>query len=661
MPFEQLGPYRLGRLLGRGGMGSVYAATREDTGESAAVKVLSASASHTGLRERFSGEIESLRMLVHPNIVRLLGFGEQDGVMFYAMELVEGKCLEQELLAGRRFDWREVLAMGVQILKALKHAHDRGVIHRDIKPANLLLTPDGVVKLSDFGISKMFGSPGLTGDGGMLGTAEYMAPEQCDGKPVNHRCDLYSLGGVLYALLAGRPPFQASSLPEMLQLQRFAEPEPVRRFAPETPLELEAVIAQLLRKNPEDRVPTATALARRFEAMKAGLARAPETQATDALSTGTPASGAPATATPAPDTDFALSPSGAPAPMLAPASVRAASPDSGADQRETMLAEDYPLALPAVGGAEADDFRAARSELNLASDLRAAAPSPSAESVASARPLSPRLPLENGPRVAPAPGAFGLAAPRPPQLDKFVTVDAEEQRRRERHIDSVPHWLTWQTVALAAGLLAIGGAAWYFTRPASADQRYREIAEAASGSDDQLSGAEDRILGFLSDFPDDPRRDEVLEYKDKIETRRLERRFELIARSLSQRAALGPIEQAYAEALAQSQLDAEQGLAELTAFIELFGESHEDHACLELARRQIERLKKQLDENKLERVKLIEARLDRAAELASEDPSAARRIWRAIVTTYGGKPWAEDLVDRATRALRADDEDISRR
>ena len=109
------------------------------------------------------------------------------------------------------FEWREVTQLSIKLCKALKHAHDHGIIHRDIKPANLLLSTTGEIRLSDFGIARLFGNTRMTNDGGVLGTAEYMAPEQADGRPVTDRCDQYSLGGVMYALLAGRPPFRASS------------------------------------------------------------------------------------------------------------------------------------------------------------------------------------------------------------------------------------------------------------------------------------------------------------------------------------------------------------------------------------------------------------------------------------------------------------------
>ncbi len=272
MQLEQLGPYRLEKKIGQGGMGAVYAAVDLETGEPAAVKVLSPRlAVDDSFRVRFEAEIESLKKLRHPNIVRLFGYGEQEGTLFYAMELVDGHSLEDELRQGRRFEWREVTQLAIKLCRALKHAHDHGVIHRDLKPANLLLSRDGELKLSDFGIARLFGNTRLTADGGVLGTAEFMAPEQADGRMVTDRCDQYSLGGVMYTLLAGRPPFRAKSLVEMLQLQRFAEPVPVTRYAPQTPAELARIIHQLLEKDPQKRFANTLILARSLEAMERGL------------------------------------------------------------------------------------------------------------------------------------------------------------------------------------------------------------------------------------------------------------------------------------------------------------------------------------------------------------------------------------------------------
>ncbi len=252
-------------------MGTVYAASNQQTGEQAAVKLLSpALATDATFRERFSSEIESLKKLRHPNIVQLFGYGEQDGQLYYAMELIDGSNLQEELRRGRRFTWRDVTQIGIEVCAALKHAHDHGIVHRDLKPANLLYTNDENVKLLDFGIAKLFGNTGIT-TGSVMGTADYMAPEQAEGKAVSPRTDLYSLGSVMYALLAGRPPFVGKSVPEVVHKVRFEPPIPVSRMALDVPVELDHLIDQLLEKNPQKRVPTALATSHRLKAMEHAL------------------------------------------------------------------------------------------------------------------------------------------------------------------------------------------------------------------------------------------------------------------------------------------------------------------------------------------------------------------------------------------------------
>jgi serine/threonine-protein kinase len=264
----QLGPYRIERKIGHGGMGAVYAAFDSSAERRVAVKVLAPQmAADTGFRQRFEAEIESLKKLLHPGIVRLYGYGRQEGSLYYAMELVEGTSLEDELRAGRRFDWRETADLGVQICRALRHAHDHVIIHRDIKPANLLLSASGEVRLSDFGIARLFGNR-LTGSGGVIGTAEYMSPEQADSKPATPRSDLYSLGCVLYALLTGRPPFAADSFPAMLHHHCFTPPSPISDLAPDTPASLCKVVMRLLEKDPQQRYASAQMVAREIESLR---------------------------------------------------------------------------------------------------------------------------------------------------------------------------------------------------------------------------------------------------------------------------------------------------------------------------------------------------------------------------------------------------------
>lgn len=271
---ERLGPYIVDGPLGKGGMGQVFLAHEETTGERVALKSLSPHlAESEGFRDRFEAEIASLKTLRHSGIVRLYGYGEDQGVLFYAMELVDGASLDQELKAGRRFTWREVTTIASAVCRALKHAHDHGIIHRDIKPANILIDKRDRVKLADFGIARLFSNAALTTAGGILGTADYMSPEQAAGQPVTDRTDQYSLGCVMYTLLAGRQPFRGSSLPEMLQLQRFHEPEPLLKFAPATPKQLVEAIRQLMSKSAADRFPNTLVLAKHLEAMALALSR----------------------------------------------------------------------------------------------------------------------------------------------------------------------------------------------------------------------------------------------------------------------------------------------------------------------------------------------------------------------------------------------------
>ncbi|MBQ6828572.1 MAG: serine/threonine protein kinase, partial [Thermoguttaceae bacterium] len=237
---ERFGPFILERLLGRGGMGAVYRAKHEETGQTVAVKTLLTPLESE--RERFEAEISTLKLLRHENIVKLYGFGQEDGVLYYAMEYVDAPSLATLLKRGRRFTWEEAVYIGVSVCRALKHAHDRGVVHRDVKPANILLLGDGVVKITDYGIAQYFGSSRLTGANQVVGTIEYMAPEQAKAGPLTPRADLYALGALLYALLTGEPPYRARSLPELLRRYNEEKPESIRRARPEAPNVLDAFL-----------------------------------------------------------------------------------------------------------------------------------------------------------------------------------------------------------------------------------------------------------------------------------------------------------------------------------------------------------------------------------------------------------------------------------
>jgi serine/threonine protein kinase len=271
---DRLGKWVIYKELGRGGMGRVYLAQEEIGGRQAALKVLAAElAQESGFLQRFQREIETLAQLEHPNIVRFYESGFENGLYFYAMEFVDGPSLENDLERADRLPWKDVLDIALQVCPALKHVHDHGVIHRDLKPANILRTSSGVVKLTDFGIAKVFAQGHLTATGGVIGTAEYLSPEQAAGKPVSKRSDLYSLGAVLYTLLTGRPPFVGASFLDLLHKHRYAQFDPPKQIVREVPYELDEVVCQLLEKDPSKRPPDCLVLSRQLETIRRKLDR----------------------------------------------------------------------------------------------------------------------------------------------------------------------------------------------------------------------------------------------------------------------------------------------------------------------------------------------------------------------------------------------------
>jgi serine/threonine-protein kinase len=271
---DRLGNWIVYKELGRGGMGRVYLGREELTGRQVALKILAAElAQDVGFLQRFQREIAALQKLDHPNIVHFYESGYENGFYYYAMEYVEGENLEDILAKRQRLPYDEVLDIARQVCAALKHAHDHGVIHRDLKPPNLLMTADGVVKLSDFGIAKVFAADNLTATGGVLGTAEFMSPEQATGKPVTKRSDLYSLGVVLYALLVGRPPFQGKTNLEVMHKHRYAQFDRPQSFVPELPYEVDELVCQLLAKDPAERPPDALVLGRQIDGLRRKLER----------------------------------------------------------------------------------------------------------------------------------------------------------------------------------------------------------------------------------------------------------------------------------------------------------------------------------------------------------------------------------------------------
>lgn len=264
MTQNQMGPYKLQRVIGRGGMGTVYKAVHEDSGDIVAIKALAPTYSHDAhFRSRFESEIQALIKLDHPNIVRLLSYGQEDGNLYFAMELVEGESIFHLQKSIKTFDWRDVITVGRDVALGLRHAHDRGIIHRDLKPGNLLKSTEGTIKITDFGIAKEFGADHNTRDN-VLGTIDFMSPEQAKGMPVTVRSDLFSLGVVLYTMLSGKPPFSSNSMEESLRNLTSVPAPKLTTTAPGVPTEIEDLIAQLIEKKPENRMATALVLLNKF-------------------------------------------------------------------------------------------------------------------------------------------------------------------------------------------------------------------------------------------------------------------------------------------------------------------------------------------------------------------------------------------------------------
>ncbi len=259
---QQLGKYRLARLLGQGGFAEVYLATHIHLGTEAAIKVLHTQLATPGDMEKFRQEAQTIARLVHPNIVRVLDFDVADGVPYLVMDYAPNGSLRQRLPAGQKLAPREVLPYLAQIADALQHAHDQKLVHRDIKPENMLLGRRSDVLLSDFGIAVAAQSTSMQQTMGVAGTAAYMSPEQLQGKP-RPSSDLYSLAVVVYEWLTGERPFQGS-FTEVASQHLFTPPPPLREKVPGIEPAVEQVVLTALAKDPKERFGSVRAFANAF-------------------------------------------------------------------------------------------------------------------------------------------------------------------------------------------------------------------------------------------------------------------------------------------------------------------------------------------------------------------------------------------------------------
>lgn len=250
--------YVIELTLGSGGMGAVYRARDEKLGERVALKVVrDAHLASPSMLERFRREVTTARRIHHPNVVRIHDLGEAEGVLFISMEYVDGESLRSVFERYGRLPLERVRALSTQILAALQAAHEAGVVHRDLKPENVLLDAESRVRLIDFGIARLDAlatADGLTATHAILGTPQYMAPEQIRGRRVDARTDLYALGVMLYEALCGRPPFTAES-PIALSFAHCTDPVPP--LPDDVPSAWRALVERALAKEPDQRFASA--------------------------------------------------------------------------------------------------------------------------------------------------------------------------------------------------------------------------------------------------------------------------------------------------------------------------------------------------------------------------------------------------------------------
>ena len=669
VPFEHLGPYRIGEPIGRGGMGSVFKAVHEKTGEEVAVKVIAAAVSDDiRFRRRFNAEIETLKKLKHPNIVTLIGYGEQHGQLFYSMELVNGESLQQRLRREKRLQWPFVLDMAIDICNALKHAHNFGVIHRDLKPANLLVTPSDSTKLVDFGIAKLFGSSDHTAMGAVLGTADFMAPEQTGDGPITPRTDLYALGNVLYACFAGRPPFGGRTMTRILEAVRAEDPTPLDLIAPDVPSEIVQLVHDLLVKDPDQRPPTALAVMNRMKAIRAGLLR--RIDGTDVRGDDRTV-GSPEQA----DLDATHMESAGNAQLPTVLG------QSASEERTDLGIGEFTIQGVSPTTGERNHMRDAPTATPAKRSSRTVVPTPVDE--AASRPLSPTVAsavevagspaqgsLATGARVSGNPSVREpVASPEPtrePPQTHFSTVDETERRRGLWETESSPTQSQWlhvlSIVGMVALLLAAVGVFIWAARKPSADEMYQAMLNAQAMDD--TTAFRNQFDQFKRLYPEDPRTGQLAEYLDEFDSHRIVRRLKLAALRDGGDEHLTPHQQSFIAAMRDVRRDPNRTAAMLRQWLAVYDpplplmavdstaqvNASDIPLIAKAARQELERLAAKGTSAGDSRATELIRRIDWAKE--SLEPNDYQKLLEGILILYAEQPWAEPAVERAQQLLR---------
>ena len=256
---RQIGRYLIEAELGRGAMGVVYRAQDPVLTRKVAIKTILLSSDPEERAEyetRFATEAKAAGGMSHPNIITIYDLGREGDLAYMAMELLEGRELRQ-ILDTEQIRLRTALDYAVQMVEGIAYAHDRGVIHRDLKPANIMILDNGQAKIMDFGIARLRSATSRTRTGLMLGSPKYMAPEQIAGKMLDHRCDIFSLGVLLYEMTTGFAPFYSPDVNQLMYQVCNNEQRPPSQINPAVPAMLDLIVAKALAKNPADRYPDA--------------------------------------------------------------------------------------------------------------------------------------------------------------------------------------------------------------------------------------------------------------------------------------------------------------------------------------------------------------------------------------------------------------------
>ncbi|MDA8743460.1 serine/threonine protein kinase [Rubripirellula amarantea] len=641
-PFETLGPYRIGELIGRGGMGNVYAAKHMKTGETVAVKVI---ASHVAdepkFRRRFDKEVRALRMLRHPGIVRLVGVGEESGKLFYSMELISGETLQARIRREKKLDWRSVIDIAIQICAALKHAHDIGVTHRDLKPANLLVTPDGAVKLVDFGIPNLFGDmTDQTAPGSVLGTPDYMAPEQARGEGVTLRTDLYALGSVMYSMLTGRPPFKGKNANQVVQKLLNERPIPLDMLETDMPESLVELVDQLLEKVPSDRPPSALVVMNRLKSMRAGLMRE-QTLVDDGPETANGTTNISSVPQDLHERDTSESGSGGfgnsdstaiSQPSVSPSgkTVAKAKTVVSRGRRSSGHADDTGL-VSGIANRESgsNPSRKAVQDVTVASAMGNTSDDHTSDSISG---------IENA--------AYGNAS-RSNTHFETVSDDATDTGFFREHTSHRPSHIVGVLTVIAMASVLIGGGYLFYvaSMPPSADQVYEQLDNDFDASLAQT---------FMRRFPGDSRFDDVQERW--MESRVLATLKRLRAKSKLGLTPMDPAEESFLLALEDRQTEPAESAKKLAAWLNVF-DSDKDEVdselleLVELARHQQAHLAIQTPVSKVD---------DRAAELIRDmdqwenqaDRETIVRKLNGVIVTFGQQEWASPAVQEAKERLQ---------